>query len=467
MTMSKQTEKIVLLVVDFLTVNVGWLVYYSLRVRGGWVAYSVEPDLWLPMLVVYTYWLVLFLFFGLYRSWYVRSRFDEFATVFKTVTFGVLALFFIVFLDDLSTGSPSHSRLLIGMYWAILIVSVGGGRILVRSFQRRLLEAGIGLRNSLIVGWNAKARELYDMVTRHPALGYNVVGFVKVDRRKRDGQYKSVRTLGSVDKLHKIMADYDVKEVLIALDSSEHDKLVGIIHQCNSRPVGLKIMPDLYDIISGQARTNQIYGFPLIEISPEIMPPWEQSVKRFIDIGVSFAVLVLTLPLLLLIALAIKLDSPGAVLYIQERVGKDGQLFRMLKFRSMFKDAEEHSGPVWANKRDPRASRVGRIIRRPRLDELPQFINVLAGDMSLVGPRPERPYFVEKFSKEIPLYARRLRVRPGITGWAQVKHKYDETLEDVKSKVRYDLFYIENMSLRMDFKILLNTMYVVLMGRGH
>ncbi|MFQ5798066.1 MAG: sugar transferase, partial [Bacteroidota bacterium] len=324
-----------------------------------------------------------------------------------------------------------------------------------------------GLRNSLIIGWNAKARELYDMVADHSALGYKVVGFIKVDRRKGDGQHRGVRTQGSVEKLHEIIASHDVKEILIALDSSEHDKLLGIIQQCNSSPVGLKIMPDLYDVISGQARTNQIYGFPLIEISPEIMPPWEQSVKRLIDITVSLFVLILTLPFSLLIALAIKVDSQGPVFYNQERVGKAGRLFRIMKFRSMFREAEQYSGPVWANKRDPRITRIGRVIRKLRLDEIPQFINVLAGDMSFVGPRPERPYFVEKFSREVPLYARRLKVRPGITGWAQVKHKYDETLEDVKKKVWYDLFYIENMSLRMDFKILLNTVYVILIGKGH
>lgn len=465
--MSKRKEKLVLLTVDFLAINFVWLMYYAVRVESGLFSYLSEPDLWPPMLVVYVYWVILFFFFGLYRSWYVRSRFDEFATVFKTATFGVLALFFIIFIDDVSTGSPAQSRFVIAMYWALLIVSVGGGRILLRSFQRRLLEAGIGLRNSLIVGWNAKARELFDMVMRYPALGYKVVGFIKVDRRKGDGQYKRVRTLGSIDTLHDVIAKYDVKEILIALDSTEHDKLLGIIQKCNSTPVGLKIMPDLYDIISGQARTNQIYGFPLIEISPEIMPAWEQAAKRLIDVFVSLMILIVTSPISLFIALLIMVDSPGPIFYVQERVGKDGRLFRIFKFRSMLQDAEKHSGPVWANKRDPRVTRVGRIIRKLRIDEIPQFINVLAGEMSLVGPRPERPYFVDRFSTEIPLYARRLRVRPGITGWAQVKHKYDETLEDVKKKVRYDLFYIENMSLRMDFKILLNTVYVMLMGRGH
>ena len=230
--------------------------------------------------------------------------------------------------------------------------------------------------------------------------------------------------------------------------------------------VSMKIIPDLYDIISGQARTNEIYGFPLIEIMPEIMQPWERTIKRAIDIVVSSLILFLGLPVWLLVALAIKLDSHGPIFYTQERMGKDGKRFKIAKFRSMNHDAEAESGPTWAGKQDPRVTRVGKYLRKARLDEIPQLINVLDGDMSLVGPRPERPYFVEQLSREIPLYMRRLKVRPGITGWAQVKHKYDESVDDVRKKVQYDLFYIENMSLRMDLKILFRTISVVLLGKG-
>ncbi len=333
--------------------------------------------------------------------------------------------------------------------------------------RRRLLTAGVGLRNALIVGWNSKARDLYDRVIQHPALGYRVVGFVKLDKRKAGTHYKEARLLGNSDDLPVLIGSYSISDILIALETDDHDKLVDVIAHCNGHDVSMKILPDMYDIISGQARTNQLYGFPLIEIMPEIMKPWEESMKRLTDIVISLIVLLFSSPLWAALAIAIKIDTPGSVVYSQERVGKDGKKFKMHKFRSMRSDAEKESGPVWAPRNDDRVTKVGRFLRNSRLDEIPQFINVLDGDMSLVGPRPERPFFVEKLSKEIPLYHRRLKVRPGITGWAQIKQGYDRTIDDVRSKVRYDLFYIENMSFRMDVKIILYTFYVMLMGKGH
>jgi len=470
--MSKRTERILLLALDFLTVNLAYYVYFLLRVRSGWFAYPIEPDLYLPMLAIYLYWLMLFAFFGLYRSWYAQSRLDELITLFRIVTAGVLVLFFLIFIDDESTSAQAGTRILIGAYWMVMVGFVSMGRLALRAAQKRLLEAGIGARNTLIVGWSAKAQELCDMVIRYPALGYKLVGFVdagrsKAGRRSKRSAYKNIPLVGTLDQLSLLIKQHDVREVLVGLESSEHNKLIYIINECNGYEVGLRMMADLYDIVSGQARISSIYGVPLIEVTPEIMKPWEESLKRALDVLVAFLVLVLGLPFWILVAALIKLDSPGPVLYRQERLGRNGKSFRIFKFRSMAIDAEKKSGPVWAAKKDPRVTRVGRIIRKLHVDEVPQFINVLLGDMSLVGPRPERSFFVEKLAAELPLYKRRLRVRPGITGWAQVKHKYDESIEDVKVKLKYDLFYIENMSWRMDLKILFNTFYVMLMGKGH
>jgi exopolysaccharide biosynthesis polyprenyl glycosylphosphotransferase len=204
----------------------------------------------------------------------------------------------------------------------------------------------------------------------------------------------------------------------------------------------------------------------MIRILSEPMPPWEKNVKRLMDIAFSLAVIILCLPFFLIIAAAIKLDSEGPVFYLQERIGYRGRCFKLLKFRSMVKDAEKYTGPVWAGKNDTRITRIGKIIRKTRLDELPQVYNILKGDMSIVGPRPEREFFVEQLKKKIPYYSLRLKVKPGLTGWAQIKHNYDRTLDDVREKLKYDLYYIENMSLNMDFKIIIATIFVVLGAKG-
>ncbi len=462
--MSKKTDKLLVIFTDVLMLVIVWFSYYQIRVESGLFSYYVKPEFFVPMIAITLYWVILFWLFGLYQSWYAKSRLDEIITILKAITFGVAFLFFAIFIDDISTNSPANSRLLILIYWVLMIFFVSSGRLTIRTFQRKLLEKGIGARNTLIVGFNEKAKELLDLLMKYPALGHKVVGFVRTDKRK-GGEYKGVKVLGTSDKINEIIRKFEVKEIIFALDSGEHDKLLELIGICDEE-VNFKIVPDLYDAISGQARTNQIYGFPLIEIMPEIMKPWEKVAKRLIDIIVSLIVLILGLPLWLLVAILIKIDSKGPVIYKQERVGKDGKIFTLYKFRSMFENAEALTGPTWATKNDPRVTRVGRILRKLHLDEIPQFFNVLKGDMSLIGPRPERPVFVERLSKEIPLYKRRLKVKPGITGWAQVKYKYDESIEDVKKKLQYDLFYIENMSLRMDFKIIAYTILHIFSGKG-
>jgi exopolysaccharide biosynthesis polyprenyl glycosylphosphotransferase len=465
--MFKTKEKISLILIDFITINFAWCLQYYIRVESGIFAIYTSVEFLVPMFVIFLFWLLIFSTFGMYDSWSTKSRVDEFVTSLKAVTFGVLVLFFVVFIDDTSTGVRESNRLLIILYWSLLVFSVGIGRALLHSLEKNLLKKGIGLSNTLIIGWSDKAKNLYNSLKNNQSLGYKIIGFVSTNGHYEETEFEGKKIYDSLHNLPALIEELNIKEVLIAIDSKEHDKLLEIISICEPFRTGLKIMPDLYDIVTGQARTNQIFGAPLIDIMPQLMTNWERVVKRLIDITFSFIVLIVSLPLFILIALAIKMESRGSILYRQQRVGKDARLFTILKFRSMYSDAEKHSGPQWAKKNDPRITHIGYFLRKFHLDELPQFINVLKGDMSLIGPRPERPFFVQKLSKELPLYTRRLKVRPGITGWAQVKLKYDESLEDVKVKVQYDLFYIENISLKMDLKIAISTIISILTGKGH
>ncbi len=465
--MPKKLEKILLFLTDFAGIHLAALCWIWLRKEMGWYIETEFTGLLIFYFIHLWFWFLIFLFFGLYRSWYAQSRFDEMVTVFKTISFGVFLIFLITFDlgKDLSR-PPTLGRMFIVNYWLFLLVFVTAFRLIFRTIQRSLLSAGIGNRRTLIVGSSRQSGELAKDLSKFPALGYKVVGFVSEKEPTPSAGESELPFLGPVEQIGPVILREKIQEVILALKGKSRQKVMEVVGQCDGLPVNFKIVPDLYDIVMGQARTNQLYGFPLIDILPHFMPEWERKVKRLMDIGISIFILLTFLPIWLLVALAIKLDSRGPIFYKQQRVGKDGREFTILKFRSMVKDAESMTGPKWAEKKDPRITRVGRIIRKLRVDEVPQFFNVLKGEMSLIGPRPERPYFVERFKKDIPFYTRRLKVKPGITGWAQIKGEYDTSIENVKEKLQYDLFYLENMSLRMDLKIILNTIYVMLIGKG-
>lgn len=458
--MTKLKEKIFLFFSDFIFINLSWIAYYLVRVETGWIPYANPVSFLIPLVVIYIYWLIIFSFTGMYQYWFVRSRFDEFASVVKSVSIGCFILFFLIFIDDTINNAPIISRFLILIYWVLTILMVGGGRIIIRGFQRNLLQKGIGLRNTIIVGEGEKAFALFDMISKYPQLGYKITGFVSLSKNP------DVKFLGSIESISDTIKQNQTSEVLIALEPGEKEKLVDVIKFCTGNDVHLMIMPDMYEIVSGMARTNQIYGVPLIEVMPEIMPAGSKLFKRIFDIFLSLFLLILYSPILIIAMILIKLNSKGPVFYKQERVGRNEKPYIMYKFRSMVQNAEEY-GPEWAGEQDPRITTVGKILRKMYIDEIPQLVNVLKNEMSIVGPRPERPFFVKKLKSEIPYYYKRLSVKPGITGWAQIKHKYDSSLADVKEKLQYDFYYIENMSLKLDFKIMINTIIVVLLMKGH
>ncbi len=465
--MPKPLEKVFLIFIDFITVNIAFFCLLRLRSSADlFVEQGFSIRLQISM-IIFVFWFLLFLFFGLYRSWYTKSRFDEFLSVFKAVSFGLLLIFLLTFEPESDLKNPpTLGRLLIFSYWFIMLLSVGGGRLLLHTIQRKLLERGIWQKNTLIIGWNDKAKNLADRIEKYPALGYKVVGFISLSRKEVNDTYKNLSILGHLAGLKEIVTQYHVEEVIISLGKSSQKNVLTVIAHCEELPVHIKIEPDLYNIILGQARTQQIYGFPLIEIYPELMQPWERQVKRIMDLFISLITLLLLSPLFVLVALIIKLESAGPVFFKQKRVGKGGRIFTVYKFRSMVRDAEKMTGPVWAGEKDARITRFGRIMRKLRIDEFPQLLNVLYGQMSIVGPRPERPYFVDRLKRDYPFYTRRLRVKPGITGWAQVKGEYDTTIEQAKEKLAYDLYYIDNISLSLDLRILFFTILVVIRGKG-
>jgi len=314
-------------------------------------------------------------------------------------------------------------------------------------------------KKCLIAGWSRMAKKVCDNLLDNLSDSYEVVGFINVFQLPGEdiSSYRDIPLLTSFDKLDLIQEKTDFNHVIIAIDPHEYGKIHRIIAYCNATNISYELINDNYDVI---------YGNSIKYIAIDTLANWEFSITRFFELVFAFILTIFFFPLFLIVSIMVKLDSPGSILYSQERVGKDGRIFRIFKFRTMVQDAEKLSGPQLATKRDPRITRSGRFMRKTRLDEIPQLINILVGDMSFIGPRPERPFFVDKYTRLIPFYKNRLKVKPGVTGIAQIKVGYDETIDDVMEKVKWDLHYIENKSIFLDFKILLKTAIVLLTAQG-
>lgn len=397
---------------------------------------------------------------GLYKNWYIRSPFDEFFTIIKAVVISGIIPVLIILIEN---GALRYKLL---FFLGLLVFSLCTFRFIARQIQRRLRIKGIITLPTVIVGCGNKVKELFKQVQSEPAWGYDIQGVVLTSAAEMFGWNNSPRFIGEVTNIESILDSCKPGVVLLALDSADHEQMLRIASHANDRGISVKIVPDLYEIVTGQVKTLQIYGSPLIEVNPELLKPWEEAIKRLIDIVFSAAVIVLGLPVWLLIVAIIKIESRGPALFKQKRVGKNGHVFWIYKFRSMVQDAEKH-GQQWTVVGDPRVTKFGWFIRKTHIDEIPQMWNILKGEMSLVGPRPEQPKFVEKYNALLPYYNRRHRVRPGLTGWWQIKYTtYEESIEEIEHRLRYDFFYIENMSLKLDIEIIVRTVFVVLSGHG-
>jgi exopolysaccharide biosynthesis polyprenyl glycosylphosphotransferase len=413
------------------------------------------------------FWMATFWFTGVYSAIHNRSLFEEYYSVLKVIILGFGLIFGLFFLFGPPIDSRSDRVIVLLVYLVLFSGSIAVSRLLVRGVVRRLRRRGIGLRRTIIIGESARSHELLELLSRAPELGYVLVGTVRTRAEPipQPSPEFARMLLGEVGDIDRIIRD-EMVEVTVIATERDRDLVPRLMTETSVADTTIKIVPDLYDLVSGQARAQHLYGVPLIEINSQIMEPWQRHMKRLVDIAFALAVLVIGLPAWLVVALIIKLEDRGPIFYSQERVGLGGRRFMMHKFRSMRTDAEK-GGITWTAVNDPRVTRLGSIMRKLHIDEIPQFWNVLVGDMSIVGPRPERPFYVEKFTEMIPAYPRRLRVKPGVTGWNQVHiAEVVETVEFLQERLRHDFFYIENVSLRLDIEIIFRTIIRVIQRKG-
>ena len=405
---------------------------------------------------------ILYFFSRLYDVQRSMPRLDEFYRIFAATSIGtVITIALTTFLFKNSTLELDFPRVMVIYAWLLTVVLVTLSRSLLVIVRNWLRRRGMWTDRLLIVGTGDVGRMILQKIRQMPRLGYRVVGFVDGESSLTQ-EIMGVPVLGGIDDIPDLIQEHEIEEVIIGRPELSHQELLAIISRCERGQVGIKIFPDLFQIIATELSIGDLGGLPLLSVRDVALRGWKLTLKRAVDLVGSAAALIVLSPVLMLVSVAIKLDSAGPVFYAQERMGLDAKPFWCLKFRSMRIDAEEQ-GPGWTTEDDPRVTRLGRLIRRFSIDELPQFINVLVGEMSLVGPRPERPIYVEQFRRSIPRYMDRHREKAGMTGWAQVNGLRGDT--SIAERTKYDLWYIENWSLWLDFKIMLRTLFSVFADR--
>ncbi len=447
-----------LLVLDAFMITVAFLLGYYLR---SVIPIPDLPDGLTPLTSYARFIAVqvvaILLVFYLNRLYHVvrmSSRVDLFYRIFSGVSIGaLLAIAVSTMLFQNTDLEVEFSRAIQIYAWVLAIALVTFGRWLHQRVRIYWQARGVGLARLLIVGTGDVARVVVQKVNWSPYLGYELVGLV--DGEGGPQQILGVPVLGGTDALQQTIDEYEVDEVILALPDAPHDELLEIIARCQRGRVSIKVFPDVFEIMAGEVSVDDLGGLPLLTVRDVALRGWRLSLKRAMDVVVAAIALIVLSPIMMLVAFLVKMESAGEVFFVQERVSLDGSPFKLIKFRSMRADAEQIS--TWTVKDDPRRTRLGRFIRRFYIDELPQFINVLIGDMSLVGPRPEQPEFVEQFSDSIPRYMERHREKAGVTGWAQVNGLHGDT--SIEERTKYDLWYIEHWSLWMDVKILVRTLF--------
>lgn len=470
--MNKKQQVVRYLILDFLAAALSWTLFFIYRkqviepVKFGYeIPVEFSTQYFLGIIIIPAIWLLFYYITGYYRNIYRRSRLIDLGQTLLTAIIGVTVIFFALLLDDTVYSYKNYYQLYFNLLFLHVSFTYLFRLILTTRTIKKIHQRKIGF-NTLIIGNNEKALKIYRAMSTQPRpAGNRFVGFITSDGNIHTELEQHLPALGTLDDIERVLHKYEIEEVIIALETNQHELLSPILTVVENREITIWGIPDLYDFLSGMVKINTIYSIPLIKISNGLMPAWQENIKRLIDVVASIIALVILSPVFIGLAIAIRSTSKGPVIYRQERIGKFGRPFTIYKFRSMAEDSELR-GPALSSKSDPRITSLGKFMRKTHLDEIPQFYNVVRGDMSLVGPRPERRFYIDQIVEIAPHYTHLHKLRPGITSWGQVKYGYASNVDEMLERLPYDMIYLKNISLYIDFKILIYTLINVFHGRG-
>lgn len=452
------------LVSDYLSALVSWALFFFFRktlIENQ--AFEMDVNFWLGIGLIPLFWMLLYFVQGTYIEIRRMFRLKLLNLTISISVIGSLIIFFSIILDD-------QVRSYEGYYWNFLILFVvhfGATftpRLLINTWLVHTIRKPNNGFKTVIIGGTEKAVDILEEIRKNEKNVNTFVGYINMNGNDRQLDGK-LPYLGHFDDLEEVSKGLDVDEYIIAIESSEHNKLMQILLKIDNGTTRIKTLPDTYVILSGSVKMTNIYGALLLDVLSDAMPFWQKVLKRIIDFSMSFVAVILLMPFYLFSAIAVKVSSPGPIFFLQDRIGKNGRVFKIFKFRTMYVDSEKN-GPQLSSENDPRITGIGSFMRKTRLDEFPQFFNVLMGHMSIVGPRPERKFYIDQIAKIEPQYNQLTKVRPGITSWGQVKYGYAENVDQMLQRMKFDLLYLKNRSISLDIKIMLHTLLIVIRAEG-